>query len=715
MAAAATFFPADRRGFFDWFADFLRNELAPYPGRSMVVARMVISATLTMILIMTWRIPGGAIGPLYAFLISRENLGSTAKSGLTIVIAFGLGALFIPIGAPMFASMPLTHFLWEAFSIFLIFFLIHTLSDFGVAGGLGLMSTAALAIWYLPGPPEANVERTLWQVVSPAIGAVVTLAVEAVFHAFHHRDELIEALDGRLAAVESLLRSEAEGSPLPRDVRHRLTQYAMVGSGRLRRMIARSSFDRTSRTNSSSAQMVAVVALTGRTVDFAAAMILAYPELSATDRQIAANVAEQIAEVRSALDEGRRPRNLQAGRIVSGLPLLREMEGMVGLIPRVFEGSLALDAFQVPPQVSGVETPLWNRVFVRDAFTNPEHVRYALTGCLAGMLCYILYVGLAWPSLSTAVTTCVLTALTSIGTSRQKQFLRLSGAVLGGFIFGMGAQIFILPYIDSITGFTLLFAAVTAIAAWVATASTRLSYCGLQIALAFYFVHVNDFTIQTSLSIARDRVLGVLLGIIMMWLVFERFHPKTAAAQMVETFNSNLHLLAELSQIDAEIADPKAVGTARALRDKIYANFSAVNAQADAVPFEIGSGRMRHMAARERIRRWQAMLRTLYLLQLALLQARIFGTAAPPTADERAALVDFDRACAQVLQEMAAYLEAQYKEELPEDPGPIEHLLVLGGEAEAPSGSLLELGREMGKILERMRDEILAAPLYSVE
>ena len=139
MAAIATTLPADQRRFIDWFVDFLHNELRPYPGRGVIVARMVISATITMILIMTWRIPGGAIGPLYAFLISRENLGSTAKSALGIIIAFGLGAVFIPIGAPMFASTPMTHFLWEGFSIFLIFFLIHTLSDYGIASGLGLM------------------------------------------------------------------------------------------------------------------------------------------------------------------------------------------------------------------------------------------------------------------------------------------------------------------------------------------------------------------------------------------------------------------------------------------------------------------------------------------------------------------------------------------------------------------------------------------------
>jgi multidrug resistance protein MdtO len=65
--------------FTDWFPDFLKKELAPYPGRGALVARMVISATLTMILIVTFRIPGGYVGALTAFLFSRENLVSTAR------------------------------------------------------------------------------------------------------------------------------------------------------------------------------------------------------------------------------------------------------------------------------------------------------------------------------------------------------------------------------------------------------------------------------------------------------------------------------------------------------------------------------------------------------------------------------------------------------------------------------------------------------------
>src|SRR5258708_28479893 len=96
-----------------WFPDFLKKELAPYPGRGAIVARMVIAASITAILIVTFRIPGGAIGVLSAFLLSRESLQSTAQSTVALGRAFVLCALFIPVASRFFSSLPITHFLRE--------------------------------------------------------------------------------------------------------------------------------------------------------------------------------------------------------------------------------------------------------------------------------------------------------------------------------------------------------------------------------------------------------------------------------------------------------------------------------------------------------------------------------------------------------------------------------------------------------------------------
>jgi multidrug resistance protein MdtO len=696
-----------------WFPDFLRKELAPYPGRGILVARTVIAATLTMIIVVTFRIPGGAIGALCAFVLSRENLVSTAKSAITFVGAFSFAGLFIPIGARFFASEPITHFLWEAVSVFTVFFLLRTMTNYAIATGLSLVTTNILSIWYLPGPVENNIELTLWQVAAALTGAMVTVAVEFAFHAISGRDELIDGLDSRLKAIEDRMDCYAKGTSGPAKTESLLAQFAIVGVGALRRNVARALDEPLHRM-----RMSTLVSLTGRAVDFAAALSSGFPIFPVQHRPRAERLVLSIREIRNCLQTHGRPCESDLVTEPSAdTPLLSELESMVSLMPSIFSTSTAID-----PRLDVLEgPPPAQRIFVEDAFANAEHIRYALSGTLAAMACYILYVSLAWPGLSTAVTTCVLTGLTNVGASRQKQVLRVVGAVLGGFVFGMGAQIFVLPYIDSIGGFTVLFATVTAIAAWIGTASSRLSYAGVQIALAFYLVHLSEFSIQTSLSLARDRSIGVLLGISMMWLVFERFFPRKASDEMIRIFVGNLRLMAELMATPQDI-DAASILRVRRQREQVYRKFGEVSAQMDAVPFETGAKRAGDMAARDRIRRWQASLRSLYLAETPLLQFRVFGAGAAKTGPYAEYEDSFRSATSQALEQIAIELEKQLHGN-PDWRCPVPNLVELVDASNARLGdafserehALAGMSRNVASVLDRLQTEVAAESVYATD
>src|SRR5579863_6945974 len=110
------------------------------------------------------------------------------------------------------------------------------------------------------------------------------------------------------------------------------------------------------------------------------------------------------------------------------------------LIPEVFVGSEPQTDWLTSPRSE--ESP--RGIFVSDAWSNPEHVRFAFKGRLAASLCYVTYNLLFWPGIGTAVTTCLLTALTTVGASHQKQALRLGGALAGAMV-AIAAQVFILP------------------------------------------------------------------------------------------------------------------------------------------------------------------------------------------------------------------------------------------------------------------------------
>ena len=262
------------------------------------------------------------------------------------------------------------------------------------------------------------------------------------------------------------------------------------------------------------------------------------------------------------------------------------------------------------------------KLLAPDAFRNPEHLQFALKGCLAASVCYVIYNAIAWPGISTAVTTCLLTALSTIGSSRQKQLLRITGAVVGGFLVGMGSQIFILPYLDSIAGFVVLFVAVTALSSWFMTSSPRLSYFGIQVALAFFLVNVSEFKMQTSLAVARDRVVGILLGLFIMWLVFDQLWGAPAAIEMRRTFISNLRLLAQLAREPLSQDRKTAIARSLALGETINANLDKVRALADGVLFEFGPSREQDLALRDRIRQWQPNLRMLFITRIVLWRYR---------------------------------------------------------------------------------------------
>jgi multidrug resistance protein MdtO len=280
-------------------------------------------------------------------------------------------------------------------------------------------------------------------------------------------------------------------------------------------------------------------------------------------------------------------------------------------------------------------------------------VQFAVRGTMAAMATYVIYTAIDWPGLSTCIATCIITALSTIGSSRQKQFLRLGGVIVGGIIIGFGSQMFVLPYLDSIAGFTLLFMFVTALSSWIATSSPRLSYLGVQLALAFYLINLQEFTIQTSLSIARDRVFGVLLGLMSMWLIYDRLWQKNALDEMQRLFARNLEMFAELTEQLLEKDQIKAIKRIRQLRDQLNAGFQAVSTQADAVLFEFGPSRERKLQVREDVRRWQPSIRTLLQVQITSVQYlvnRPLSNLPQPVAQ---AGVEFEQDVARVMHAMA--------------------------------------------------------------
>ena len=63
-------------------------------------------------------------------------------------------------------------------------------------------------------------------------------------------------------------------------------------------------------------------------------------------------------------------------------------------------------------------------------------------------------------------------------------------------------------------------------AAWVAAGSERITYAGLQIALAFFMCIFQGFAPDTDFNTIRNRTVGIVLGILVSSIVFQYLWPE---------------------------------------------------------------------------------------------------------------------------------------------------------------------------------------------
>jgi len=202
-------------------------------------------------------------------------------------------------------------------------------------------------------------------------------------------------------------------------------------------------------------------------------------------------------------------------------PMLMEMERVLQLV------SSTNPAEGLPEELKKLPMALKGGAIVPDALSNPAYLHFAIKGALAGFIWYLIFTLTAYQGIYTSVVTCIVCSLSTIGASVQKGVLRLAGSAVGG-VLGVITLTCIFPYVDSIGGFWLPFAAVTGLAAYVTFSGPSLSYGGYQIGLAFYKCVLQSYGPYTELRVVRDRLIGILLGLTVFGLINNRLWPVKA-------------------------------------------------------------------------------------------------------------------------------------------------------------------------------------------
>ena len=227
-------------------------------------------------------------------------------------------------------------------------------------------------------------------------------------------------------------------------------------------------------------------------------------------------------------------------------PLVREIERTLNAIGSALT---APSPARKPTGASGKETP--NKLFLPDALTNPEYKQFALKLTLATMICYFTFKLANWPGIQTCIITCIIVSTETIGQSVEKMMLRIGGCLVGAAI-GFGVILFLMPVLDDLGSLLLVIAPVIFLSGWIRNGSERLAYGGQQIAFAFFVCVLQGFGPGIDMTSGRDRILGILLGDVVVYLVYTTLWPVSVADKVRRGVASALGHLADLLSLSSE-------------------------------------------------------------------------------------------------------------------------------------------------------------------
>ncbi len=629
--------------------EFLRRELAPTPGRFGATLRLTLACTAATVPIMIHHIPHGLVVMIVMYLITKEDTTATLLGSVLglvgVTLGFVLALLAWQIALPTAWRLAFV-FLFAAMGLYLSRILV--LGAVGTTFGLPAALAMVLPDIFPVPDPEGMTEFVLWLWWCVALGLGVNLGVQLLLSPGDPLVLLRRALIERLRAVGEVARSlGSRGAPGPRRPASPLASLTVAGASEMLTLLKMAAL-RHAWARQHRPVLGALVSLIDELVTAAAALEAAGPTTFDEDaRERLQRVATACAGIAQALTRTSGSWPAPAGGVdesfaarPAAVPALAAMERVLGEI------SVAMSRWRAPASGPSMPQPAEKAsLLVPDAFSNPEYVRFAVRGGLACLICTILFVGFDYPGIYTSVITCFVVSLSTVGASTQKGILRFAGSAAGGAM-GILALMYVFPHVETLGGFWAVFATGTALAAWVNFGSPRLSYGGYQIGLAFYKVILQGWGPVTSLTVARDRLVGIAFGLVVFGILEHFLWPVRASDRRQQRFADVLRSLATLARLGAQAHTGTDVD--RELRDvrrKIAQSLGEAQRLLEESKFEAEAGEL------EAFQRSIGDAQVIFLVLLSLAYQR--HASGRLLSDLPAAVQDLEEAVAATLERLA--------------------------------------------------------------
>lgn len=548
---------------------FLRHELAPQEGRLALAWRTAAVCALVAMVFMTYGIPLAPIACYLVLFVIKPNTSESLLMGMGVIVLVGL---MIPI-LVWLAAISADHIVVRMLVLSVGSFIFMYLSVASKVGPVG--SIIALVIGFimtLVGIAPIG-ELMTRGILYAALMAVAPMGVMLIFLFVlgpSPAQLLQRHLQRRCQAIAAALRA-AEPA-------HRLRPILRDGNGEIDKMRLfatlfaqrpKALLEQFEQVSASSYQLTAA--------------LLTLPSTAEIAPQTRAHWAAYWDALALACGQAQPLPSYAAFCQAQGYtpaPPAAPADGAPATAATLAHLHQRFESLPAQPADALRRSPLPQSGFFNDdVATNRSYTEFGVKVTFCAVICYLTYTALQWQDIHTAMITCYVAALGTVGETVRKLLLRICGCLVGAAL-GIAAILFLMPHMTSIGQLMALVFAGCFVAAWVSLGSERISYGGVQIGLAFTLTVLQGFGPDVSISVAMDRIYGILLGNFVLFIVFTQVWPVSAASRVVRTLNKHIQGLGQLLQ------HPQAAQQMQAALPELLPQLQALREQSALRPLE---------------------------------------------------------------------------------------------------------------------------------
>jgi multidrug resistance protein MdtO len=578
----------------------LQAELAPFPGRFAGSLRDTLGILIALVLAMTLRVPGIALALALLFQLQRDRPGMTLRSAAQMLLGAAVACVATIFWTQLTDGTDTARYIGLILGIFVAAFGMATTSIPLCFSMFGFYGFVDLAAWDTHRSPNAIVTTSLYGIASLAVVMLSAVAVEYLFGNRHPAEELDREMNKNLSLLASFFHFLAQDPATQTPEQVRLLHSPLVQAANLSDVRMSELYDRVHNANPTlSGVPLGIryrIGLLSRVLEKSALIgFNTGPKRNRCDQASFAVVAAQCDRLLAGCTPSSSP--LPSETLSASTPAW-----LIEIHTELQQYAASCASPETIAQRADVHTPRFKpsfRLFLPGTFQSGVNTIYALKLTLAATLCYTLYNAIAWPGILTCVITVLFTGLSPTGQMKQRQIYRFFGTAVGGAL-AIAAEALFFPNMDSITSLVVVVAVVGFIAGWVLR-SPHMGSVGTQIGFAFFLTTLQGFGATTRIAVARDRVIGVALGSLVMWFIFDQLWPIRTSQALTQILLRIRHAALQLHQVDLHQDQKNFVQTLSRLRVAVSMDLANTQLLQSGAYFEFGRDHMRELIQSRRL------------------------------------------------------------------------------------------------------------------